>query len=38
MARQRMKPSIDKKVFRNTAVKSKKININPVVYRGGTRL
>ncbi len=36
--RQKMKPSTDKKVFRSTAVKSKKININPVVYRGGIRL
>lgn len=28
----------DKKVFRRTAVKSKKINVNPVIYRGGIRL
>lgn len=28
----------DKKVFRNTAVKSKKINVNPTIYRGGIRL
>lgn len=33
-----MKPSVDKKVFRNTAVKSKKINVNPTIYRGGIRL
>lgn len=38
MARKQMKPKIDKKVFRGTAVKSKKINIDPVIYRGGTRL
>lgn len=29
---------IDRKVFRNTAIKSKKININPVIFRGGIRL
>lgn len=28
----------DKKIFRRTAVKSKKININPTIYRGGIRL
>lgn len=28
----------DKKVFRRTAIKSKKINVNPVIYRGGIRL
>ena len=38
MARKRMKPSKDRKVFRRTAVKSKKININPTIYRGGIRL
>lgn len=31
-------PKIDRKVFRRTAVKSKKININPTIYRGGIRL
>ncbi len=30
--------SSDAKVFRNTAVKSKKINIDPKIYRGGIRL
>lgn len=30
--------SKDKKIFRNTAVKSKKINISPKIYRGGIRL
>lgn len=29
---------IDKKIFRHTAYKSKKINIDPTVYRGGIRL
>lgn len=28
----------DKKVFKHTAVKSKKININPKIARGGIRL
>lgn len=36
--RKKMKKSKDKKVFRQTASKSKKININPVIYRGGMRL
>lgn len=38
MARKRMKFSKDRKVFRRTAVSSKKININPTIYRGGIRL
>lgn len=29
---------IDKKIFRNTAVSSRKINVNPVIFRGGIRL
>lgn len=28
----------DKKVFRRTASHSKKINVDPVIYRGGIRL
>lgn len=28
----------DKRMFRHTAAKSKKININPTIYRGGIRL
>lgn len=28
----------DEKIFRNTASKSKKINVNPTIYRGGIRL
>lgn len=36
--RKRMSRRTDKKVFRNTATKSKKININPTIYRGGIRL
>ena len=38
MARKKMPPSKDKKVFRRTAAKSKKINVAPTVYRGGIRL
>lgn len=36
--RKMMKSGKDHKVFRATAVKSKKININPTIYRGGIRL
>uniref|UniRef100_A0AAU8AZX7 Uncharacterized protein n=2 Tax=unclassified Microvirus TaxID=338099 RepID=A0AAU8AZX7_9VIRU len=36
--RARMRPKADKRIFRRTAVKSKKINIEPTVYRGGIRL
>lgn len=28
----------DHKIFKRTAAKSKKININPKIYRGGIRL
>lgn len=30
-----MSKNLDKKIFRNTAVKSKKINVNPIIMRGG---
>lgn len=36
--RRKMKPKRDKKIFRKTAVSSKKININPTPMRGGIRL
>lgn len=36
--RKRMSRKRDKKTFRRTAVRSKKININPVMSRGGIRL
>lgn len=36
--RKRMKMKKDKKIFRNTADKTKKININPRPMRGGIRL
>lgn len=38
MARKMMPKRKDAKVYRRTAVKSKKININPKIYRGGIRL
>ena len=37
MAR-RMKRSQDRQVFRHTAVNSKRINVNPKIYRGGIRM
>lgn len=36
--RRKVKPRKDKKVFKRTAVKSKKINVDPKVFRGGIRL
>lgn len=36
--RNRTRPSKDRRIFRRTAVKSKKINIDPKIYRGGIRL
>lgn len=36
--RKRMKPSKDRVVFGRTAKKSKKINVNPTIFRGGIRL
>ncbi|WGL31248.1 DNA binding protein [Dipodfec virus UOA04_Rod_843] len=38
MSRKRMPPRKDKRVFTRTAQRSKKININPTIYRGGIRL
>uniref|UniRef100_A0AAU8AZH2 DNA binding protein n=1 Tax=Dulem virus 171 TaxID=3145648 RepID=A0AAU8AZH2_9VIRU len=37
MRKRTVKP-IDRKIFRRTAAKSKKINIAPTIYRGGIRL
>lgn len=37
MAR-KLRKSKDRKVFRRTASQTKKININPTIYRGGIRL
>ncbi len=36
--RKKMSVRKDKKIFRNTADKSKKINIKPKIMRGGIRL
>lgn len=36
--RKKMPVRKDKKIFRNTADKSKKINIKPKIMRGGIRL
>lgn len=38
MSRKHMPRRSDRKVFRRTAAKAKKININPTVFRGGIRL
>lgn len=38
MASKRVRPSKDKNVFRNTAKKGKRINIDPKPMRGGIRL
>lgn len=39
MSRRRPAPrKTDKRVFTRTAVRSKKINLNPTIYRGGIRL
>lgn len=38
MSRRRMRKSVDRKVFRRTAAKAKKVNISPKIYRGGIRL
>lgn len=36
--RSQMSHSVDRQVFRRTAVNAKKINIEPRMYRGGIRL
>lgn len=36
--RRKVKARKDKKVFKRTAVKSKKINVDPKIFRGGIRL
>lgn len=38
MKRKKMRSKPDKKVFRRTAVKTKKINVAPKIMRGGIRL
>lgn len=36
--RRKMNKKIDSRIFKRTAVNSKRININPTVMRGGIRL
>lgn len=36
--RRRVSPKSDKRFFTRTAHRSKAININPIIYRGGIRL
>lgn len=38
MSGQSMPKGTDSRVFRRTAVKSKKINVDPTIFRGGIRL
>lgn len=38
MKRKKLKKKIDKKIFRNTAERTKAINLSPSVSRGGIRL
>lgn len=38
MARFARRKSKDKRIFRETANRSKKINVDPKIYRGGIRL
>lgn len=38
MKRTSVRRRSDQRNFRRTAIRSKKININPVIYRGGIRL
>lgn len=38
MARKKTKRRVDRKIFRKTAMKSKKINLDPAPMRGGIRL
>ena len=36
--RKKTNPNVHNKIFRRTAAKSKKINIDPKIFRGGIRL
>ena len=38
MARKGTPKRKDKRIFRNTAITTKKINLSPTIYRGGIRL
>lgn len=37
MSREMMKRSVDRKVFRRTAVQTKAVNLGTVMFRGGIR-
>lgn len=36
--KKKMRHSVDRKVFSNTAVSTRKINLSPISFRGGIRL
>jgi hypothetical protein len=36
--RSKVSPSKDRAVFRRTAMQTKRVNIKPMIYRGGIRL
>lgn len=36
--RKKANPRLDNRIFRRTAARSKKINIDPKIFRGGIRL
>lgn len=38
LKRSRVSPRVDKQIFRRTAVRSKKINLKPILMRGGYRM
>lgn len=38
MHRENVPRHLDGQIFRNTAMKSRKINVKPMLYRGGIRL
>jgi hypothetical protein len=38
MSKRRMRHSVDRKIFSNTAVTTRKLNLNPISFRGGIRL
>nr|CAI9750835.1 hypothetical protein DUIYXGZE_DUIYXGZE_CDS_0006 [Microvirus sp.] len=38
MSRERMSHIVDKKIFSNTAVTTRKMNLDPISFRGGIRL
>lgn len=38
MSRERMSHTVDKKVFSSTAVTTRKMNLDPISFRGGIRL